>query len=73
MKYLKIVLYVIGYTILLILIAGQILGILGSTNPSVIIGKSSLILAVGLFFAIKWQRKKRKKYEHDLNAQNDKD
>jgi hypothetical protein len=67
MKYLKIVLYVIGFLVLLILLAGQILSIASTTNTMEIIGRTGLILAVGMFFAIRWQRNKKKKSENDLS------
>ena len=67
MKYLKIILYVIGYLVLLILLAGQILSIASTTNTMEIIGRTGLILAVGMFFAIRWQRNKKKKSENDLS------
>ncbi len=67
MKYLKIILYVIGFLVLLILLAGQILSIASTTNTMEIIGRTGLILAVGMFFAIRWQRNKKKKSENDLS------
>ena len=67
MKYLKIVLYIIGFLVLLILLAAQILSIASTTNLMEIIGRAGLILAVGMFFAIRWQRKKKKKSEHDFS------
>ena len=67
MKYLKIIIYVIGFLVLLLLLAGQILSIASTTNTMEIIGRTGLILAVGLFFAIRWQRKKKKNSENDLS------
>ena len=67
MKYLKIVLYVVGFLVFLILLAGQILSIASTTNTMEIIGRTGLILAVGMFFAVRWQRNKKKKSEHDLS------
>ena len=67
MKYLKIVLYVVGFLVLLILLAGQILSIASTTNTMEIIGRTGLILAVGMFFAVRWQRNKKKKSENDLS------
>jgi hypothetical protein len=67
MKYLKIILYVIGFLVLLILLAGQILSITSTTNTMEIIGRTGLILAVGMFFAIRWKRNKKKKSENDLS------
>ena len=67
MKYFKIVLYVVGFLVLLILLAGQILSIASTTNTMEIIGRTGLILAVGMFFAVRWQRNKKKKSENDLS------
>ena len=67
MKYLKILLYVVGFLVLLILLAGQILSIASTTNTMEIIGRAGLILAVGMFFVIRWQRNKKKKSEEDLS------
>jgi protein-S-isoprenylcysteine O-methyltransferase Ste14 len=67
MKYLKTILYVIGFLVLLILLAGQILSIASTTNTMEIIGRTGLILVVGMFFAIRWQRNKKKKSENDLS------
>ena len=67
MKNLKIVLYIIGFLVLLILLAAQILSIASTTNLLEIIGRAGLILAVGMFFAIRWQRKKKKKSENDFS------
>ena len=67
MKYLKIVLYLLGFLVLLIILAGQILSIASTNNTMEIIGRTGLILAVGMFFAIRWQRNKKKKNENDLS------
>ena len=66
MKNIKIFLYIIGFIVLLILLAAQILSIASSTNTMEIIGRAGLILAVGMFFAIKWQKNKKKKSDNDL-------
>jgi predicted MFS family arabinose efflux permease len=67
MKYLKVVIYTIGYLAVLILIAGQVLSIMASSNTMEIVGRTGLILAIGMFFAIKWQRSKKKVSTSELS------
>jgi uncharacterized membrane protein len=61
MKYVWIALKVIGYSVLAILLLFQIIGLLASSSIMEFIGRGSILLVVGLFFAIKWQRRNKPK------------
>jgi hypothetical protein len=60
MKIIKIILKLFGYSLLGVIIFGQILLILSATSLIERLTRAVFILAVGMYFAIKWQKKNRK-------------
>ncbi len=60
MKYVWLGLKILCYSFLAILLVLQFLAFLGSSNTKDFLIRGSILLVVGLYFAIKWQKKNRK-------------
>lgn len=49
-----------GYGLIVIILLAQLLTIMGARNYVEIFARIGLILVIGLFFAIRWQKKNKK-------------
>lgn len=63
MKYVWLLLKIVGYLILAFLLFAQIIAFASSSNLNELLIRGSILLAVGLFFAIKWQKSRKPKDE----------
>jgi len=61
MKYIWLALKFIGYSFLAILLVLQIISFGASSTTKDFIFRGSILFVVGLYFAIKWQRKNKPK------------
>lgn len=61
MKYVWLALKVIGYSFLAILLVLQIIAFGASNTTKDFIIRGSILLVVGLYFAIKWQKRNKPK------------
>ena len=67
MKIIKIILKLFGYSLLGILVSTQILATLMATSLIERLMRAVFILAIGMYFAVKWQKKNRKDDNSDLS------